>query len=219
VERLMKQPGIRGASRAKKRFTTHSDKDAVRAPDLVQRHFVATRPNQLWVADFTYCSTWSGVVYVAFIIDVFSRRLVGWKASRSMTAALVVDALNMAAWTCHTNLDGLTCHTDAGSQYVSIAYTDRIEELGMTASIGTVGDSYDNAMAESVMGIFKTELHRNPAVLSDNGGHWKGLDDLEIATCAWVSWFNEERLHGELGDRTPIEVEAEYCDSDQAKAA
>ncbi len=105
------------------------------------------------------------------------------------------------------------------SQYVSIAYTDRIGELGASASIGTVGDSYDNALAESVMGIFKTELHRNPAVLADNGGHWKGLDDLEIATCEWVSWFNEERLHGELGDATPSEFEAEYCDSDQAKAA
>ncbi len=116
VARLMKQQGIQGASRAKKRFTTHSDKDAVRAPDLVKRQFVATRPDQLWVADFTYCSTWSGVVYVAFIIDVFSRRLVGWKASRSMTAPLVVDALNMAAWARHTDLEGLICHTDAGSQ-------------------------------------------------------------------------------------------------------
>jgi len=118
--------------------------------------------DQLWVADFTYCSTWSGVVYVAFIIDVFSRRLVGWKASRSMTADLVVDALNMAAWTRATKLDGLICHTDAGAQYTSVSYTDRIDELGVSASIGTVGDSYDNALAESVMGIFKTELHRNP---------------------------------------------------------
>jgi putative transposase len=219
VERLMKRQGIRGASRAKKRFTTHADASHLRAPDLVSREFVATRPDQLWVADFTYCSTWSGVVYVAFIVDVFSRRLVGWKASRSMTASLVVDALNMAAWTRCTSLNGLICHTDAGSQYTSVSYTDRIDELGVSASIGTVGDSYDNAMAESVMGIFKTELHRNPAVLADNGGHWKGLDDLEIATCAWVSWFNDERLHGELGDRTPSEVEAEYCDSDQAKAA
>jgi len=104
-------------------------------------------------------------------------------------------------------------------QYTSVSYTDRIDELGVSASIGTVGDSYDNAMAESVMGIFKTELHRNPAVLADNGGRWKGLDDLEIATCAWVSWFNEERLHSELGDRTPLEVEAEYSDSDHAKVA
>jgi putative transposase len=116
VERLMKRQGIRGASRAKRRFTTHADSAHQRAPDLVSRAFVATRPDQLWVCDFTYCSTWSGVVYVAFIIDVFSRRLVGWKASRSMTASLVVDALNMAAWTRHTSLDGLICHTDAGSQ-------------------------------------------------------------------------------------------------------
>jgi putative transposase len=115
VERLMKREGIRGASRAKKRFTTHADSTHLRAPDLVSREFVATRPDQLWVADFTYCSTWSGVVYVAFIVDVFSRRLVGWKASRSMTAPLVVDALNMAAWTRHTSLNGLICHTDAGS--------------------------------------------------------------------------------------------------------
>jgi len=219
VARLMKQQGIHGASRAKKRFTTHADASHLRAPDLVKRQFVATRPDQLWVADFTYCSTWSGVVYVAFIIDVFSRRLVGWKASRSMTAPLVVDALNMAAWARRTDLEGLICHTDAGSQYTSVSYTDRIDELGVSASIGTVGDSYDNALAESVMGIFKTELHRNPAVLADNGGHWKGLDDLEIATCAWVSWFNDERLHGELGDRTPTEVETDYRDSDQAKAA
>ena len=219
VARLMRRQGIRGASRSKRRFTTHADATHLRAPDLVNRAFVATRPDQLWVADFTYCSTWSGVVYAAFIIDVFSRRLVGWKASRSMTASLVVDALNMAAWTRRTSLDGLICHTDAGSQYTSVSYTDRIDELGVSASIGTVGDSFDNALAESVMGLFKTELHRNPAVLADNGGHWRGLDDLEVATCAWVSWFNEERLHGELDDHTPAEVEAEYSLSDQAKVA
>ena len=192
----MRQQGIQGATRAKKRFTTKSDLAHVRAPDLVNRDFTAPRPDALWVADFTYCSTWSGVVYVAFIIDVFSRRLVGWKAARSMTTALVLDALNMAAWTRrHTSLDGLICHTDAGSQYTSVLYTDRIDEVGAAPSIGTVGDSYDNAMAESVMGIFKTELHRNPATLAANGGPWRGLDDLEIATCGWVSWFNEERLH------------------------
>jgi putative transposase len=215
----MKRQGIRGASRAKRRFTTHADASHLRAPDLVQRAFVASRPDQLWVADFTYCSTWSGVIYVAFIIDVFSRRLVGWKASRSMTADLVVDALNMAAWTRSTTLTGLICQKDAASQYTSVSYTDRIDELGVSASIGTVGDSYDCALAESVMGLFKTELHRNPAVLSDNGGHWRGLDDLEIATCAWVSWFNEERLHGELKDRTPEEVESEYRDNPQVIAA
>ena len=130
-----------------------------------------------------------------------------------MTDTLVIDALNMAAW-CRRNtaLDGLVCHTDAGSQYTSIAYTERLGDVGAAPSIGTVGDSYDNAMAESVMGLFKTELHRNPAALEANGGPWKGLDDLETATCAWVSWFNEERLHSELDDRTPAEVEADYHD-------
>jgi len=220
VARLMGQLGICGASRAKKRFTTKSDPSHVRAPDLVNRDFTAPRPDALWVADFTYCSTWSGIVYVAFIIDVFSRRLVGWKAARSMTAALVVDALNMAAWTRrHTTLDGLICHTDAGSQYTSVLYTDRIDEVGAAPSIGTVGDSFDNAMAESVMGIFKTELHRNPAALAANGGPWRGLDDLEIATCAWVSWFNEERLHSELGDRTPAEAEDDYRQRSQPDVA
>ena len=220
VARLMTALDIRGATRAKKRFTTKSDPAAVRAPDLVKRNFTASRPDALWVADFTYCSTWSGIVYVAFIIDVYSRRLVGWKAARSMTATLVVDALNMAAWTRrNASLDGVICHTDAGSQYTSIAYTERIDDIGAAPSIGTVGDSYDNAMAESVMGLFKTELHRNPAALAANGGPWKGLDDLEIATCAWVSWFNEERLHSELDDQTPAEFEADYRHRSQPTAA
>jgi putative transposase len=220
VARLMRTLGIRGASRAKKHFTTKSDPTALRAPDLVKRNFTASRPDALWVADFTYCSTWSGIVYVAFIIDVFSRRLVGWKAARSMTTTLVLDALNMAAWTRrHTTLDGLICHTDAGSQYTSIAYTERLCDVGAAPSIGTVGDSYDNAMAESVMGLFKTELHRNPAALAANGGPWKGLDDLEPATCGWVSWFNEERLHGELDDCTPAEFEADYGHRSQPDVA
>jgi transposase InsO family protein len=211
VARLMRAEGLRGASRAKRRFTTHSDPATVRAPDLLHRDFTAARPNEKWVADFTYSSTWSGVVYVAFITDVFSRRIVGWKASRSMSAALVVDALNMAAWVRRgVDLAGVICHSDAGGQYVSIAYTDRLDDIGAAPSIGTVGDSFDNAMAESVIGLFKAELHRNPAVLAANGGHWRGLDDLEIATCGWVSWFNEERLHGELDDLTPLEVEQAY---------
>jgi putative transposase len=150
-------------------------------------------------------------VYVAFVTDVFSRRIVGWKASRSMNAALVVDALNMAAWTRGgLDLAGLICHSDASGQYISLAYTDRLDDIGAAPSIGTVGDSFDNAMAESVIGLFKTELHRNPAVLARNGGHWRGLDDLEIATCRWVSWFNEERFHGELDDLTPLEIEDNY---------
>lgn len=220
VARLMRQLGIRGATRAVKRFTTHSDPAAVRAPDLVKRDFTATAPNTKWVADFTYCSTWSGIVYVAFVIDVFSRRIVGWKAARTMHANLVVDALNMAAWTRRgVELDGVICHSDAGSQYTSIAYTDRLEEIGAAPSIGTVGDSYDNALAETTIGLFKTELHRNPAALAANGGPWRGLDDLEIATCGWVSWFNQERIHGELDDLTPAEVEDAYRHRSQPEAA
>jgi putative transposase len=220
VARLMRDQGIRGASRSKKRFTTKSDPAALRAPDLVNRNFTASRPDALWVADFTYCSTWSGIVYVAFVIDVFSRRLVGWKAARTMTTPLVLDALNMAAWSRrHSDLAGVTCHSDAGSQYTSIAYTERLDDIGAAPSIGTIGDSYDNAMAESVMGLFKTELHRNPAALAQNGGPWKGLDDLEIAICAWVSWFNEERLHSELGDLTPGEFEADYRQRSQPAVA
>jgi transposase InsO family protein len=211
VARLMRHEGIRGASRAKKRFTTRCDPTAVRAPDLVRRDFTATGPDQTWVADFTYCSTWSGIVYVAFIVDVFSRRIVGWKAARTMHTSLVLDALNMAAWTRRgVDIDGVVCHSDAGSQYTSIAYTDRLDEIGAAPSIGTIGDSFDNAMAEAVNALYKTELHRNPAALAANGGPWKGLDDLEVATCGWVSWFNTERLHGELDDRTPAEVEAAY---------
>ena len=136
-------------------------------------------------------------VYVAFVTDVFSRRIVGWKAARSMTKDLVISALDMAAWTRrHTSLQGLVCHSDA-AQYTSIAYTERLSDIGAAPSIATIGDSFDNALAETTNGLYKTELHRNPAVLADYGGHWKGLDDLEVATCSWVSWFNEERLsHG-----------------------
>lgn len=220
VARLMRQAGIRGASRARKRFTTKSDPAHVRAPDLVKRDFTADRPDRLWVTDFTYCSTWSGIVYVAFVIDVFSRRIVGWKAARTMTATLVIDALNMAAWTRQgESIDGVVCHSDAGSQYTSIAYTDRLDDVGAAPSIGTIGDSYDNAMAETTIGLFKTELFRNPAAITANGGPWRGLDDLELATCGWVAWFNEERFHSELGDLTPAEMEASYRHRSQADAA
>lgn len=220
VARIMRQLDIRGANRSRKRFTTHADPAAVRAPDLVRRDFTATGPDQLWVADFTYCSTWSGVVYVAFIVDVFSRRIVGWKAARTMHTALVLDALNMAAWTRGgTSLDGLICHNDAGSQYTSIAYTERLADIGAAPSIGTVGDSYDNAMAESVNALYKTELLYNPAALRANGGPWRSLHDLEVGTCGWVGWFNDERLHGELNDRTPAEVEDDYRHQSQPEAA
>lgn len=220
VARLMRSMGIRGASRSKKRFTTKADPAAVRAPDLVKRDFTAIAPDRKWVADFTYCSTWSGIVYVAFVVDVFSRRIVGWKAARTMTAPLVIDALNMAAWTRrNSDLPGVICHSDAGSQYTSIAYTERLDDIGAAPSIGTIGDSYDNAMAETTIGLFKTELHRNPAALARNGGPWRGLDDLELAICGWVSWFNTERLHSELGDQTPTEIEHDYRHQSQPEAA
>ncbi len=219
VARLMHELGIRGARRQKKVFTTKADKKALRAPDRLRRDFTATAPNMKWVCDFTYCSTWSGVVYVAFVIDCFSRRIVGWKASRSMSEALVLDALNMAAWVRrNVDLTGLICHSDAGSQYTSIAYTERLADIGAAPSIGTVATSYDNALAETMNGLFKTELYRNPAVLSANGGPWKGLTDLEIATCAWVSWFNDERLYSELTDCTPAEVEAAYDEANAREA-
>ena len=170
----------------------------------MERDFSASRPNQLWVADFT------GIVYVAFVTDVFGRRIVGLKAARSMTKELVIDALNMAAWTRrHLSFDQIKCHTDAGSQYVSHAYADRLCELGIAASIGTVGDGFDNAMAESMFALFKAELFRNLAVLAQIGSHLKGLDDLELETAKWVQWFNEERLQGELSDRTPTEIEGD----------
>lgn len=151
VARLMRAAGIRGASPARKRFTTHADPAAERAPDLMKRDFTATAPNEKWVCDFTYCSTWSGVVYVAFVVDVYSRRIVGWKAARTMHASLVVDALNMAAWIRRgVDLAGLICHSDAGSQYTSIAYTDRLEELDANPSIGTVGDCLLTGQSDQV---------------------------------------------------------------------
>lgn len=218
VARLMRKARIEGVRRAKSRRTTIPDRTATRAPDLVKRRFEADGPNRLWVADFTYCTTLSGVVYVAFVIDVFARRIVGWKASTSMHTSLVLDALNMAAWARrHVGLEGVICHSDAGSQYTSIAYTDRLEDIGAAPSIGTVGDSYDNALAEAVNALFKIELHRNPAVRPTRG--WKGLSDLELATAAWVDWFNHERLHSELGDITPAEHEAAYARLTQATAA
>ena len=221
VARLMAAEGLVGTTRAKHRFTTKADPTHIRAPDLVKRNFTAERPNALWVADFTYCSTHSGIVYIAFIVDVFSRYIVGWKASMSMTAPLVVDALNMAAWNRrHQSLDGLVCHNDAGSQYTSIAYTDRLADIGAAPSIGTVGDSYDNALAETTNGLFKAELHRNPAALAANHGPWKGLRDLETATAPWVAWYNTQRLHGALNHTTPAKVEAAYYHAQpQAPAA
>ena len=192
VERLMRSAGLTGAVRGRTRRTTITAKDGIRAGDLVNRAFTGTAPNQLWVADFTYVATWAGFAYVAFVIDVYSRRIVGWKADRTMRADLVTDTLDMAAWSRGragvTDLTGLIHHTDAGSQYTSIAFTERLAALGMRASIGTVGDAYDNALAESTIGLFKTELIRRR-------GPWSNLDDVEIATLEWVDWFQPAPAH------------------------
>ncbi|MDF9876878.1 putative transposase [Cellulosimicrobium cellulans] len=207
VERLMRAADLHGVVRGRAKRTTIPGKDGTRAGDLVNRAFRADAPNQLWVADFTYVRTWSGFAYVALVIDVFSRMIVGWKADTNMRAALVTDTLEMAAWTRGrtgvTDLAGLIHHSDAGSQYVSLALTERLAALGMRASIGTVADAYDNALAESTIGLYKTELIRRR-------GPWRTLDDVEIATLEWVDWFNNRRLHTELGDIPPAEHEATY---------
>jgi putative transposase len=205
IERLMRELGVTGAQRAKKPpRTTVPDTAATRPADLVDRDFTATRPNQLWCADFSYVPTWQGMVYVAFVFDVFSRRILGWRAATSMTTDLVLDTLDMAVWTRdkdgQTDLSGLVHHTDAGSQYTSIAFTERLLEAGVDASVGSVGDAYDNALAESQIGLDKTELI-NP------DGPWRDREHVEIETLDWVFWFNNDRPHESIDDLTPIQVE------------
>ena len=204
VERLMRGLGLRGVVRGKTVRTTVGDETASRPVDLVTRRFRADAPDRLWVADLTYVKTHSGWVYVAFVIDVFSRFVVGWQASRSLHTDLALDALEMALWRRRVRrLDGLVHHSDRGTQYLAIRYSERLAEAGIAASVGSRGDSYDNALAESFHGLFKTELirHRGP---------WRGLDDVEHATLDYVDWFNHRRLHGELGMVPPAEVEASY---------
>jgi putative transposase len=203
VERLMRELGLRGAVRGKTRRTTTPDAAAARPADLVDRDFAAQRPNQLWVADLTYVATWSGFVYVAFVIDAFSRFLVGWQASRSLRTDLALDALEMAIWRRQAQLDGLVHHSDRGSQYLSIRYTERLAEAGAVTSVGSRGDSYDNALAETIIGLYKTELIRRR-------GPWKGLDEVEYATLEWVDWFNHRRLLEPIGHVPPAEFEAAY---------
>jgi putative transposase len=204
VARLMRSMGLQGARRGRKLRTTRPDDRGVRAADLVDRQFAATQPNRLWVLDLTYVPTWAHVVYVCFIVDAFSRRIVGWRVATNMRTDMVLDALEMAAWQRGTQLDGLVCHSDAGSQFTSIRFGERLAELGALPSIGSVGDSYDNALAETVMGLYKTELIRAR-------GPWRNVDDVELATLAWVDWFNTRRLHGHLGDTPPAEFEAAYA--------
>jgi putative transposase len=202
VERLMRQEGFRGVVRGRRTRTTMAN-DLFKKPlDRVQRRFVASRPDELWVADFTFVATWAGFVYVAFVIDVFARRIVGWRVSRSMHTELVLDALDQALHTRQVE-KGLIHHSDHGSQYLSIRYTDRLTENGVTASVGSVGDSYDNALAETVIGLFKTEViyARGP---------WRSLEAVEYATLEWVDWFNHHRLLEPIGYVPPAQFEQEY---------
>ena len=182
VARIMRGVGIRGVQRGRRLRTTRPDDGAARPPDLVDRKFTATRPNVLWVTDLTFVPTWSGVTYVCFIVDAFSRTIVGWRVAGHMRTAMVLDALGMACFHRGTRLDGLVCHSDAGSQYTSLRYTERLDEIGARPSIGSVADSYDNALAEAVNGLYKSELIRPQSP-------WKTVDDVELATLAWVHWF------------------------------
>ncbi len=206
VGRLMKAAGIHGVRRGRQVFTTCPDPAAARHPDLVKRDFTAAGPNQLWVTDLTYVPTWAGVAYVCFIVDAFSRAIVGWRVASNMRTEMVLDAVEMSRWNRGTNIPGLRCHSDAGSQFTSIRYGERLAEIGATPSIGTVGDSYDNALAETVNGLFKTELIRGPA----RPGPWRTVEDVELGTLGWVHWYNTARLHSYLGDLPPTEFEAAF---------
>ncbi len=206
VRRLMRQLGLRGVSRAKSPRTTKPAPETGRPLDLVNRQFVASHPNELWVADITYVRTFSGWVYVAFVLDVYSRMIVGWQVSTRLYTDLALDALRMGIWRRQRaghDLAGLTHHSDRGVQYRAIRYTERLAECDAVASVGSRGDSYDNAMAEALNSLYKAELVRNR-------GPWASINDLEIATAEWVDWWNERRLHGELDWRPPVEVEATY---------
>ena len=202
VECLMRSLGLQGAIRGKAWKTTIPDAAAERPADLVQRKFQAERPNQLWVADFTYVATWTGVVFVAFVIDVFARRIVGWRVASSMRTDLVLDALEQALWS-RTGTEGLVHHSDRGVQYLSIRYTERLTEAGVESSVGSIGDSYDNALAETIIGLFKTEVIRRR-------GPWRTLDAVEYAVLEWVDWFNNRRLLEPIGNIPPAEKEQAY---------
>ena len=203
VARLMRQMGLRGVSRGKEVRTTIADKAAPCPADKVNRQFRAPRPNALWVSDFTYVSTWQGFVYVAFVIDTFARRIVGWRVSRTAHASFVLDALEQALHDRQPVKGGLVHHSDRGVQYVSIRYTERLVEAGIEPSVGSVGDSYDNALAETINGLFKTEVIRRR-------GPWRSLEAVEFATLEWVDWFNHRRLLEPIGNVPPAEAEARY---------
>jgi len=205
VERLMRSLGLQGAVRGRKCRTTVPDDSSERPIDRVKRHFQASRPNQLWVADFTYVATWAGFVYVAFVIDVFARRIIGWRVARSMHAELVLDALEQALWS-RSGITGVVHHSDRGNQYLSIRYSERLAEAKAQPSVGSVGDSYDNALAETIIGLYKTEvIHRR--------GPWRHLEAVEYATLEWVDWFNHRRLLESIGNVPPAELESSYYQS------
>jgi transposase InsO family protein len=205
VRRLMREMGLTGAVRGRAWVTTTQSQPTIDRPgDLVDRNFTATRPNQLWVSDVTYVATWRGFVYVAFVIDVFARRIVGWRVSSSLVTDFVLDALEQAIYDrCDQTADGLVHHSDRGTQYLSMRYTDRLAEAGIAPSVGSRGDSYDNALAESVIGLFKTEVIRRC-------GPWRHLEAVEFATLEWVDWFNTRRLLEPIGYMPPAEYEARY---------
>jgi transposase InsO family protein len=211
VERLMREMGLQGAVRGRKyKRTTIVDEGTQRPADLVRRDFTAKRPNQLWVADLTYVATWAGFVYVAFITDVFSRKIVGWRVSNSLRSDLALDALEQALHA-RPDLDHLVHHSDRGVQYLSIRYTERLAKAGIEPSVGSVGDSYDNALAETIFGLFKTEVIRP-------NGPWRNIEEVEFATLEWVHWFNNRRLFGPIGDIPPAEFEALYYETQETPA-
>ena len=203
VERLMRKLGLRGAVRGREfKPTTIVDEELERPKDLVERTFTVSAPNVLWVADITYVPTWDGVVYAAFVIDAFARRIVGWRVCDHMRTDLALDALEQALF-CRPGSDELVHHSDRGSQYLSVRYTERLAKSGVEASVGSVGDSYDNALAEPIIGLFKSEVTRR-------NGPWRSVEEVELATCEWVDWFNHRRLLEPLGYVPPAEFEAEY---------
>jgi putative transposase len=204
VARLMNELGLVGITRARSTRTTWPAVVSARPADLVERSFHAPAPNRLWVADLSYVATWSGFAYVAFVCDVFSRRIVGWRVARSLRSDLALDALEMAIWSRKgADLNGLVHHSDRGVQYLSIRYTERLADTGAVRSVGSRGDSYDNALAETIVGLYKTELIRRR-------GPWRTVDDVELATLRWVDWYNTRRLHSACDDLPPAEFEDLY---------
>lgn len=203
VERLMRLRGLEGARRGKKYKTTTPDDATARPADLVDREFTATRPNQLWVADLTYVRTWAGRCFVALVIDVFSRFIVGWALATHLRTELPLEALEMAIWRRDAALDGLIHHSDRGSQYTSIRYSERLDDAGIAPSVGSVGDAYDNALAEATIGLYKTELLKRQ-------GPWRTPEQVELSTLEWIDWWNHRRLHEAIGHAPPAEKEANY---------